>query len=55
MAERRVENNLMLGGRRATIRDVRESQDNLINAQNQLANIYASYLADRLGLLVDLG
>jgi len=56
VAERRVENNLMLlEAGRATIRDVRESQDNLINAQNQLANIYASYLADRLGLLVDLG
>jgi len=56
VAQRRVENNAMLlEAGRATIRDLRESQDGLIQAQNTLATIYASYLSTRLGLLVAIG
>jgi len=56
VAERRVENNAMLlEAGRATIRDLRESQDGLILAQNNLANIYAQYLSARLELLLSLG
>jgi outer membrane protein TolC len=56
VAERRVENNTMLmEAGRATIRDVREAQDGLIQAQNNLATIYAQYLAARLTLLLNIG
>jgi len=54
--ERRVESNVMLmeAGRK-TIRDVRESQDDLLTAQNNLAINYAEYLAARLNLLLTIG
>lgn len=56
VAERRLENNAMLlEAGRATIRDVREAQDSLIQAQNSLAIIYADYLAARLQLLLNIG
>ena len=56
VAQRRVENNAMLlEAGRATIRDLREAQDGLIEAENTLATIYASYLSTRLGLLVAIG
>jgi outer membrane protein TolC len=56
VAERRVENNAMrLAAGRATIRDLREAQDQLILAQNQLATIYRDYLAARLEFLLDIG
>jgi outer membrane protein TolC len=56
VANRRVENNVMLmEAGRATVRDVRESQDGLIQAQNDLASIYAEYLRVRLDLLVNIG
>ena len=56
VAQRRVENNLMLmEAGRATIRDVREAQDGLIQAQNSLATIYAQYLTARLTLLLNVG
>lgn len=56
VAERRLENNVMLlEAGRATIRDVREAQDGLISAQNNLATTYANYLSARLGLLVNIG
>jgi len=56
VAQRRVENNVMLlEAGRATIRDVREAQDGLIQAQNNLATIYTDYLTARLGLLLDVG
>jgi len=40
---------------RATVRDVREAQDGLIQAQNNLATIYAQYLAARLNFLLNVG
>jgi hypothetical protein len=56
VAERRLENNnMLLEAGRATIRDVREAQDGLIQAQNNLATIYADYLQARLGLLLSVG
>jgi outer membrane protein TolC len=56
VAERRVENNsMLLEAGRATIRDVREAQDGLIDAQNNLTTTYADYLSARLGLLLNLG
>jgi len=56
VTQRRVENNVMLmEAGRATVRDVRESQDDLIQAQNNLATIYAQYLAARLNLLLNVG
>lgn len=56
VAERRVENNVMLmEAGRATVRDVREAQDGLIQAQNDLASIYTDYLGSRLNLLVNIG
>jgi outer membrane protein TolC len=56
VAERRVENNNMLmEAGRATVRDVREAQDSLIQAQNNLASLYTAYLGARLNLLVSLG
>ncbi len=56
VAQRRVENNVMLmEAGRATVRDVREAQDGLIQAQNDLASIYADYLGTRLDLLLNIG
>jgi outer membrane protein TolC len=56
VAESRVENNVMLlEAGRATIRDVREAQDGLIQAQNDLASSYTDYLNARLGLLLTIG
>ncbi len=56
VSERRVLNNVMLlEAGRATIRDVREAQDGLVLAQNNLATIYTGYLTARLGLLLNLG
>jgi len=56
VAQRRVENNVMLmEAGRATVRDVRESQDQLIQAQNDLARIYPEYLTARLNLLLNIG
>ncbi len=56
VAERRVENNVMLfEAGRVTVRDVREAQDGLVNAQNDLAANYAQYLAARLNLLLNIG
>lgn len=56
VAERRVENTAMLfEAGRNTVRDVREAQDGLINAQNDLAANYAEYLAARLNLLLNIG
>jgi outer membrane protein TolC len=56
VAQRRVENNVMLmEAGRATVRDVREAQDGLIDAQNDLSNIYAVYLVARLNLLLNIG
>ncbi len=56
VAERRLENNVMLfEAGRVTVRDVREAQDGLVNAQNDLAANYAQYLAARLNLLLNIG
>jgi outer membrane protein TolC len=56
VAQRRVESTVMLmEAGRMTVRDVREAQDNLIQAQNDLATIYAQYLAARLNLLLNIG
>ncbi|HOX57075.1 MAG TPA: TolC family protein [Candidatus Paceibacterota bacterium] len=56
VAQRRVENNVMLmEAGRATVRDVREAQDGLIQAQNNLATIYAQYLTARMNLLLNVG
>jgi len=56
VAQRRVENNTMLmEAGRATVRDVREAQDGLIQAENNLATIYAQYLTARLSLLLNVG
>ncbi len=46
---------MLLEAGRATIRDVREAQDDLIHAQNNLAALYAANLAARMGLLVNVG
>lgn len=56
VAQRRVDNNsMLLEAGRATIRDLREAQDELIFAENNLSNLYAQYLAARLGLLLNVG
>jgi outer membrane protein TolC len=56
VAQRRVENNVMLlEAGRATIRDVREAQDGLILAENDLATSYTDYLAARLALQLSVG
>jgi outer membrane protein TolC len=56
VAERRVENSTMsLETGRATIRDLRESQDNLIQAQNDLAVTYTAYLTARLEMMLNIG
>ncbi len=55
-AERRLENNVMLlEAGRATVRDVREAQDGLIEAQNNLSSMYPVYLTARLNLLLNIG
>jgi len=46
---------MLMEAGRATIRDVREAQDGLIQAQNSLATIYAQYLTARLTLLLNVG
>jgi outer membrane protein TolC len=55
-AERRLASSTILfqAGRRE-IRDVREAQDNLIEAQNDLTASIVSYLQARLQLLLDIG
>jgi outer membrane protein TolC len=56
VAERRVDNNAMLlEAGRATIRDLREAQDSLIQSQNQLATLYTAYLIARLNLALNVG
>jgi outer membrane protein TolC len=56
VAERRVDNNsMLLEAGRATIRDLREAQDSLIQAQNTLSALYTGYLSSRLGLLLSIG
>ncbi len=56
VAERRLDNNAMLlEAGRATIRDLREAQDGLIQAQNNLQTTYTGYLDARLGLLLNVG
>ncbi len=56
VAEHRVDNNaLLLEAGRATIRDLREAQDGLIQAQNNLQTTYTGYLNSRLGLLLNVG
>ncbi len=56
VAQRRVENNsMLLEAGRATIRDLREAQDQLIQAENNLSDLYAAYLSARLGLLLNMG
>jgi outer membrane protein TolC len=55
-AERRLASSTILfqAGRRE-IRDVREAQDNLVQAQNDLTSSIVSYLQARLRLLLDIG
>jgi outer membrane protein TolC len=56
VAERRVDNNTMLmEAGRATVRDLREAQDILIQAQNTLSTLYTAYLSSRLELLLNMG
>jgi len=56
VANRRVENNtLLFEAGRATIRDLREAQDNLVQAQNDLTFSLVNYLRVRLDLLLNLG
>jgi outer membrane protein TolC len=56
VAQRRVENSVLsMEAGRMTVRDVREAQDQLIQAQNNLATIYAQYLTARLNLLLNVG
>lgn len=56
VAQRRVENNtMMLEAGRATIRDVREAQDQVILYENRVADLYAAHLSARLNLLYNMG
>jgi outer membrane protein TolC len=56
VAERRVDNDTMrLETGRATIRDLRESQDTLIRAQNDLITTYTDYLTARLEMMLNIG
>lgn len=56
VAERRVEmNQIMLEAGRVPIRDLREAQDALISAQNDITLTAVSYLEARLQLLLDMG
>lgn len=56
VAMRRVDmnRNMFLAGR-AQVRDVREAQDSLIAAQNEVTESMVSYLEARLQLLLDIG
>jgi outer membrane protein TolC len=56
LAIRRVEmNNILLEAGRVQIRDVREAQDSLIDAQNSLTDLVVDYLSTRLKLMLDIG
>ena len=56
VARRRVEADaLRLEAGRVQVRDLRESQDSLIAAQNQVTSTLISYLQARLQLLLDIG
>jgi outer membrane protein TolC len=56
VARRRVEaDELRLEAGRVQIRDVRESQDSLIAAQNDVTTTLVAYLQARLQLLLDIG
>ena len=56
VAQRRVENTVMLmEAGRMTVRDVREAQDQLIQAQNSLSSSYTQYLVARLNMLLNIG
>lgn len=56
VASRRVENNtLLFEAGRVPIRDLREAQDNLVQAQNDLTFSLVTYLRVRLELLLDIG
>jgi outer membrane protein TolC len=56
VAARRVDmNQTLLEAGRAQVRDLREAQDALIAAQNQVTDSMVSYLAARLQLLFDIG
>lgn len=56
VARRRVEmNSILLNAGRVQIRDLRESQDSLISAQNQMTSTLVAYLQARLQLLLDIG
>ena len=56
VAQRRVDNNsMLLEAGRATIRDLREAQDELISEENTLSSLYAMYLGARLGLMLNVG
>lgn len=56
VAERRVESTqMLLEAGRAAIRDVREAQDSLIQAQNNLTDAIVRYQGVRVQLLIDAG
>jgi outer membrane protein TolC len=56
VAARRVDmNQTLLAAGRAQVRDLRESQDALVAAQNQLTASIVTYLMARLQLLFDIG
>ncbi len=56
LATSREENSrLSFAAGRATIRDVRDAQDALVNAQNDVTFTQVSYLQSRLDLLLDVG
>ena len=56
VAQRRVEmNQILLEAGRVQIRDLREAQDALIAAQNNLTSTAVSYLEARLQVLLDMG
>ncbi len=56
VARRRVElNALLLEAGRVQIRDLREAQDQLISAQNQVTLTLVAYLQARLQVLLDMG
>ena len=56
VAERRADmNQMLLEAGRVQIRDVREAQDALIQAQNNLTTALVNYLGSRFDLLLDVG
>lgn len=56
VARRRVQMNvILLEAGRVQVRDLREAQDSLISAQNQMTSTLISYLQARLQLLLDIG